>query len=148
MLGYVTTFLAGVNSIGALRRAFFTQLQRLQPSKRSLEQIAKLRFEEEGVPSPYTDVFRVFFIEDASRFIANLNGFRYVKIPNFPSFLMQTPGVNNSELPSSFGGPPDWAVVQEGTSSIPILGDLLPQDYVDEIRTSLAIPEGCFTACP
>ena len=36
----------------------------------------------------------------------------------------------------------------EGTTSIPIIGQLLPQDYVDEIHTSLAIQEGCFTACP
>ena len=39
-------------------------------------------------------------------------------------------------------------MVPEGTTSIQILGQLLLQDYVDEIRTSLVIPEGCFTACP
>ena len=39
-------------------------------------------------------------------------------------------------------------MVPEGTTLIQILGQLLPQDYVDEIRTNHAIQEGCFTACP
>ena len=52
------------------------------------------------------------------------------------------------EVPSLNGGPPDWKVVLEGTTLIPIIGQLLLQDYVEEIRTSLAIPEGCFTASP
>ena len=61
---------------------------------------------------------------------------------------MPTPGVDNTEITSLLRGPPDWAVVPEGTTSIPILAQLLPQDYVEEICTSLAIQEGCFTACP
>ena len=63
-------------------------------------------------------------------------------VPNHPSFLRQTPGVDNNKVPSSLGGPLDWVVVPEGTTSIMILGQLLPQDYVEEIRTSLTIPEG------
>ena len=68
--------------------------------------------------------------------------------PTIPTYPVPTPGVDNMEVPSLNGGPPDWRVVPEGTTSIPIIGELLPQDYVEEIRTSLAIPEGCFTACP
>ena len=37
--------------------------------------------------------------------------------------------------------------VPEGTTSILILGQLLPQDYVEEIRTSPTFPEGYFTKC-
>jgi hypothetical protein len=38
--------------------------------------------------------------------------------------------------------------VGAGLTDAPIIGKLLPQDNVEEIRTSLAIPEGCFTASP
>ena len=65
--------------------------------------------------------------------------------PNYP---VPTPGVDNKEIPSFNGGPSDWKVVPEGTTSIQIIGQFLPQDYVEEIRTSLTIPEGCFTASP
>jgi hypothetical protein len=71
-----------------------------------------------------------------------------VKTPNYPIYPGPTPGGDNKRVPSFNGGPPDWKVVPEGTTSIPIIGQLLPQDYVEEIRTSLTIPEGCFTASP
>ena len=61
---------------------------------------------------------------------------------------MPKPGVDNTEIPSLLGGPLDWRVVPEGTTSKPSIGQLLLQDHVEEIRTSLAIPEGCFTASP
>ena len=69
-------------------------------------------------------------------------------VTNYPNNPVPTPGVDNTEIPSLNGGPPDWKVVPEGTTSIPIIAQLLPQDYVEEFRTSLAIPEGCFTASP
>ena len=69
-------------------------------------------------------------------------------MPNYPSISTPTPGVDNTEILNPNGGPPDWKVVPEGTTSIPIIGQLLPQDFVKEIRTSHTIPEGCFTASP
>ena len=39
-------------------------------------------------------------------------------------------------------------MVPEETTLIPIIGQLLPQDDMEEIRTSLTIPEGCFTESP
>ena len=82
-----------------------------------------------------------------ARFLAWLTGFCTIRIQNQPSFLKPTPGVCNKQEPSSLGGPPDWVVVPEGTTSIPILGQLLSQDDVEDIRTSLTIPEGYFTEC-
>ena len=110
--------------------------------------MGRLRYEKCGIPNPYTDVFRVLPSTDEHKFLATINGFRTVRIRNQPSFIKPTPGINNKEVLSLLCGPPDWMVVQEGTTSIPILGHLHPQDDVEEIRTSLAIPEGCFTACP
>ena len=77
--------------------------------------------------------------------VKTLQGNKVTKYSNNP---VPTPEVDNTEIPSFNGGPPDWKVVPEGTTSIPIIGKLLPQDNVEEIRTSLAIPEGCFTASP
>jgi hypothetical protein len=54
----------------------------------------------------------------------------------------------NQEWPSSIGGPPDWAVVQEGNDAIPILGELSLQGDKKEHVTSLPIQEGCFTERP
>ena len=97
-------------------------------------------------PNPV--VFFLFPDEPTRKFRAKVNGTRLVKVTNYPNVPVPTPGVDNTEVPSLNGGPPDWKVVQEGTTSIPIIGRLLPQDDVEEIRTSLAIPEGCFTASP
>ena len=120
--------------------------QRPQPPKRTPSELTAYRYEQTGIPNENSDVYRVLPSGESHKCLAKVNGFRYVKIPNFPTVLMPTPGVDNTEIPSLLGGPPDWAVVPEGTTSIPILAQLLPQDYVEEIRTSLAIPEGCFTA--
>jgi hypothetical protein len=122
--------------------------QRPQPLQRTLEDINAFRYERTGFPDKNSDVFFNFFDDASHKFLAKINGFRNVKIPNFPTSLMPKLGVDNTEIPSLLGGPPDWKLVPEGTTSIPIIGQLLPQDYVEEILTSLAIPEGCFTACP
>jgi hypothetical protein len=144
----VIRFLDGVIRIGAARRQFFTMSQRPQPPKRTLSELTAYRYDQTGIPDENSDVHRVLPSGESHKFLAKVNGYRYVKIPNFPTILMPTPGVDNTEVPSLLGGPPDWAVVPEGTTSIPTIGQLLPQDNVEEIRTSLAIPEGCFTACP
>jgi hypothetical protein len=93
-------------------------------------------------------VFFLFQDEPTRTFRNKVHGYRYVKVPHWPTTSKPTPGVNNTETLNPNGGPPDWKVVPEGTTSILIIGKLLPQDDVEEIRTSLTIPEGCFTASP
>ena len=107
-----------------------------------------LPVQETGRPDKHSDVFFLFLSEPTRAFRSKVNGTRLVKVTNHPHTHVPTPGVDNTEIPSFNGGPSDWMVVPEGTTLIPIIGQLLPQDNVEEIRTSLAIPEGCFTACP
>ena len=116
--------------------------------KSTLSEITAFRSKKTGLPDPKSDVFFLFQDEPTRKFRNKVNGYRYVKVPNWPTTLTPTPGVDNTETINPNGGPPDWKMVPEGTTSIPIIGKLLPQDDVEEIRTSLAIPEGCFTASP
>ena len=109
--------------------------QRPQPPKRTLSELTAIRFQQTGIPDENSDAFCVLPSEDSHKFLAKINGFRTIRMPNFPTSLMPTRGVDNTKLPSLLGGPPDWVAVPEGTTSIPILSQLLPQDYVDEIRT-------------
>jgi hypothetical protein len=146
--GNVITFLEGVIKIGAEDRALSTYLLHPYTIKRDIPAITRYRAEQTGRPDPYADVFFLFQDEPTSTFRNTILGHRFVKVPNWPTNLTPTPGVNNKETINPDGGPPDWRVVPEGTTSIPIIGKLLPQDDVEEIRTSLTIPEGCFTASP
>ena len=79
---------------------------------------------------------------------AHITAMHTLKIPSNLERFVATLGVMNQEWPSSMGGPPDWAVVQEGNNAIPILGELSPQDDGAEHVTSLPIPEGYFTDSP
>ena len=93
----------------------FSMWQRPQPPKHTLSELNALRFQQTGIPDENSDVFRVLPSEDSHKFLAKINGFRTIRIPNLPSFLRPTPGVENTEIPSSLGGPPDWVAVPERT---------------------------------
>ena len=63
-----------------------------------------------------------------AEFMATITSFLTGRIPNLPERFVSIPGVCNQQEPCALGGPRDWMVVPEGTTSIAILGELLPQD--------------------
>ena len=81
--------------------------QRPQPLKRTLSEITAYLYEKTGIVDSKSDVFYNFVSDPSHKFLAKVNGFRNVKLPNFPTSLMPTCGVDNTEIPSLLRGPPD-----------------------------------------
>ena len=144
MSANIISFFQVIIELGALRREFNSREQGPQQPKLTLQQIGRLRYEKYGIPNPFANVFRIFptvkqSISPSSgtswltgpgeaEFMATITGFSTVKIPSQPSFLKTTPEISNKAPSEDLRTGCQWMVVQEGTTSIPILGKLLPQN--------------------
>ena len=161
-------YIAALYDIGEARRRFYGKSI---PVIKDRSYLGQLRYETNGVPNPSANVFHLLPKSSSvvrqskaaspwsnacaeSQFIATMTGIRTVRLPRAPRRVLLA-GTVPQFTPNSDGGPPDWVVVPEGISAIPILEELaspkigvmpiLEGPSSPTVCTSLTIPEGCFT---